>query len=189
MKQVNLLNSVAKGVASCVILGFLSVGASAQTSVFVPGNALGSFGNPSSGSVPFVSALTVTGPGTITIAYVSGTVADAGGINTGPDGVPWDTGGLQTPLQEAIGVSGGNVNNLDALIGVFVPESRVNFNGFSAIDGTKDATRVGIVPSALFFVGTGKTFSVNQAGTLFLGINDMVGGDNGGGFNVTATGP
>ena len=41
----------------------------------------------------------------------------------------------------------------------------------------------------LFLIGTGKTFRVSEAGTLFLGINDCWVGDNGGGFTVTITGP
>jgi len=44
------------------------------------------------------------------------------------------------------------------------------------------------MPNGLFFIGTGKTFSVHHAGTLFLGINDTLVGDNSGGFNVTVTG-
>ena len=43
-----------------------------------------------------------------------------------------------------------------------------------AIDGTKDAALVGIMPGELFFIGTGKTFSVTEAGTLFLRINDTL---------------
>ena len=58
-----------------------------SATVTVPGNACGGFGNPSSGSVPLVPALAISGPGTITISYVSGTVTDSYGINTGPDGV------------------------------------------------------------------------------------------------------
>ena len=43
------------------------------------------------------------------------------------------------------------------------------------MDGTKDLVRAGLLPSTLFFIGTGKRLSVSEAGTLFLGIND----DNG----------
>lgn len=46
--------------------------------------------------------------------------------------------------------------------------------GFLAIDGTKGAALVGIMPGGLFFIGTGKTFSVTEAGTLFLRINDTL---------------
>jgi hypothetical protein len=161
----------------------------AQTNVFVPGNASGFFGNPADQVHPFVLALTVSGPGTITVTYVSGTVTDAGNVNTGPNGVPWPTIGAQSPLQEAVGRLGKKITNLDALIGIFVPQFRVQKAGFSAVDGTKNVTKVGIVPNKLFFIGTGKTFPVSEAGTLFLGINDWIVGDNGGGFNVTVTGP
>lgn len=151
----------------------------------MPGTASGYFGNPQDQAVPFVSALTVDGPGTITVTYVSGTVTDCCGIDTGPNGVRFNGRNIhQFPLQERKGVSYGWVNNEDALIGVFVPQSRVNAKGFSAIDGTKAATRVGIRPGGLFFIGTSKMFDVKEAGTLFLGINDVYVADNGGGFNV-----
>jgi hypothetical protein len=162
----------------------------AQTQVFVPGTASGGFGTPALNWVEFVPALTVTGPGTITVTYISGTVTDAGGVNTGPDGVPITLpAGWALPLQEQHGVSGGTVKNLDSLIGVFVPATRVNRSGFAAVDGTKALAAVGIMPNGLFFIGTGKTFVVKQAGTLFLGINDQIVGDNGGGFTVAVTGP
>jgi hypothetical protein len=77
------------------------------------------------------------------------------------------------------------VKNMDALIGVFVRQSRVQRKGFMALDGTKAVAPVGIMPNGLFFIGTGKTFWVKGAGTLFLGINDIWAGDNGGGFIVT----
>ena len=159
----------------------------AQVQVFVPGNASGYFGNPADQAIPFVPALTVNGPGTITVTYVSGTVTDAGGVNTGPDGTTWNNGTAQTPLQEAKGIAGGTINNLDALIGAFVPAVRANHSGFAAIDGTKDATRVGIIPHEVFFIGESITFAVTEAGTLYLGINDWVVSDNSGGFNVTVS--
>jgi hypothetical protein len=159
----------------------------AAQNVFVPGNTNGCFGNAVDQCVPLVAALTVSGPGTITVTYVSGTVTDAGGINTGPNGVPLPASGYQVPLQEARGVALKRVAHADALIGVFVPQSRVQKAGFSALDGTKNVAPVGIMPNKLFFIGTGKTFPVSQAGTLFLGINDCWVGDNGGGFNVTVS--
>ena len=164
--------------------------AAAQTAVFVPGNASGCFGNADLGCpVPLVAALTVSGPATITVTYVSGTVVwEANGEPTGPDGARANFNGWQSPLQEAHGIAGGWIPNLAALIGVFVPQSRVQDAGFSALDGTKGVTPVGIMPNGLFFIGTGKTFSVNVAGTLYLGINDPGVNDNSGGFNVTVTG-
>ena len=168
-----------------ILLIAAAVSTAAQTNVFVPGNASGFFGNPADIQVPLVAALTVSGPGTITVTYASGTITDGGGgSNIGPGGVPWTMNGAQSPLNEALGAKVGEISNLDALIGVFVPQYRAQHNGFKALDGTKNVTPVGIMPSGLFFIGTGKTFSVTEAGTLFLGINDWGVADNGGGFNV-----
>ena len=162
--------------------------AAAQTQVFVAGNTNGCFGNAVDECIPLVATITVNGPGKINVTYVSGTVTDAG-VNTGPDGVPWTDPRFQIPLQEKFGVWLQKMTRLDALIGVFVPQSRVQRKGFKALDGTKGVTRVGIMPDALFFIGAGKTFWVGEAGTLFLGINDCWVSDNGGGFTVTVTGP
>ena len=158
--------------------------ASAET-VFVPGNASGYFGNSVDRPVPFVSAITVNGPGTITVTYVEGTT-NWGGGEVGPNGGdPCNCfNGTQYPLQEARGIGQSKVNRIGALIGVFVPQNRLSKSGFKAIDGTKDATRVGIAPDRLFFVGESLTLKVTQAGTLFLGINDNIIGDNRGGFTV-----
>jgi len=158
----------------------------ASATVTVPGNACGALGNPRSGGVPLVPALAISGPGTITISYVSGTVTDSSGINTGPDGVTWDAGSAQSPLEEAQGVAGGTINNLDALIGVFVPQTKVVYPGFSPVDGTKDLVPVGVVPSELAFIGSQtRTLKAKIAGTLFLGINDWACADNGGSFTVS----
>jgi len=172
---------------------FAVIGAGlAQTQVTVPGNASGYFGNRADMMVPLVSALTVTGPGTITITYVSGTVnlgGGGGGIQSGPNGVTYNAGHAQMPLQEARGVTGGTINDFGALMGVFVPQSRVNHKGFSATDGTKYNVRIGIMPENLFFVGESKTINVPGAGTLFLGINDEGVVDNSGEFVVEVSGP
>jgi len=163
--------------------------AAAQAQVFVPGNATGCFGNPVDVCRPLVAALTVSGPGKITVTYVSGMV-NYGPGDAGPKGVRFTYNEYcQIPLQAAVGVSLINTTNMGALIGVFVPQSKVQKAGFSALDGTKNVTRVGIMPNRLFFIGESKTFSVNGAGTLFLGINDSVAGDNGGGFTVAVSGP
>jgi hypothetical protein len=96
--------------------------------------------------------------------------------------------GFQFPLEEAKGLAPHKtIHNIEALIGVFVGQSRVQRSGFQAIDGTKNAVPVGIMPGGLFFIGTGKTFDVKEAGTLFLGINDTTIDDNSGGFNVTVS--
>ena len=174
-----------------LFIAAITIAARAQTQVFVPGNASGAFGNGIDQVVPLVPAITVTGPGTITVTYVSGTVTDDGGtVNTGPNGVQADCRGKQVPLQEAQGIAGGKCQHADGLMGVFVPESRVqDKRGFNPIDGTKNLTRVGIVPGGLFFIGEGKAFDAKQAGTLFLGINDCGVAGNGGGFNVEVNGP
>ncbi|HVO82519.1 MAG TPA: hypothetical protein VMT28_17450 [Terriglobales bacterium] len=151
----------------------------AQVEVFVPSTASGAFGNPVDQVNPLISAVTVSGPGTITVTYVSGTVN-----GVGPNGTTTNMGSQQLPLQEANGVAGGPVNNIYSLIGVFVPQARTNARGFQAVDGTKDVARIGILPNRLFFVGETKTFDVDQAGTFFLGINDEIVGDNSGGFDV-----
>lgn len=161
------------------------VPAFSQTQVFVPGNASAFFGNGADIQVEYVPAVTVQGPATITVSYVSGTVIDAGGVNTGPNGTTWDTQGGQSPLQEAQGISGGTIQNLDALIGSFVPASTINNpEVFSPLDGTKDVAPVGIMPDSLFFIGEGITYSATEAGTLYLGINDWWVGDNSGGYTV-----
>ena len=190
---VDSIRSLAKATASVLALFTLlvtvSIVADAQVTVFVSGKASGDFGNPVATLVPFVPALTVTGPSTIQITYISGMVQFGIGLITGPNGAPWDLGPVQTPLQETNGVAHGHVNNLAALIGAFVPKSRVDTPGFQAIDGTKNLTPAGIIPERLFFIGTSKTIHVNVAGTLFLGINDEGIEDNAGGFTVQVTGP
>jgi len=158
--------------------------ASAQVQVFVPGNTSGGFGNPIDMTVPFVPAITVSGPSTITVTYISGTIPDGGVVNAGPNGVPWNTDGAQSPLQESHGLTYPKIDNLDCLVGIFVPAATVNRPGFSPVDGTKNLAKVGIKPSALFFIGESKTLTVNLPGTLYLGINDWIVGDNGGGFTV-----
>jgi hypothetical protein len=173
--------------AMLLVLGAVSI-APAQTNVYVPGNASGCFGNPvDSYCVPFVPAITVSGPATITVTYVSGTVVFIGnGPQVGPTGGTCDPCQGQTPLAEAksMGLVGG-FNNTAALIGVFVPQTRTQKTGFTAIDGTKNLTKFGIQPAGLFYVGLTKTLSVTVPGTLYLGINDWLIYDNTGGFNVT----
>ena len=162
-----------------------------QTQVTVPGNASGYFGNPAEKVVPLVPAIEVSGPGTITVTYVSGTVYLTGGngLPTGPNGITYNLGTAQLPLQEAKGVTGGKVNDFGALMGAFIPQSRTSCKGFSAIDGTKHAVHIGIRPVDLFFVGESKTINVTEAGTLFLGINDEGVVDNSGEFVVEVSGP
>ena len=166
-----------------------TITAHAQNQVFVPGNASGFFGNPADEINPLVAGITVTGPGTITVTYVSGVVYDVGcpSKGCGPNGVTCK-GCAQFPLLEAKGVlPSGAKYHLDALVGVFVPACRVNSPGFTPVDGTKGVVPVGIMPGGLLFIGTGRTIPVTQAGTLYLGINDNWVSDNSGGFNVTVS--
>jgi len=173
-----------------VVAATMATQAQQDVQVFVPANASGAFGNPIDIVVPLVPAITVNGPGTVTVAYVSGAVDFGGGFTVGPNGGVWDIATKQDPLLEAQGIwATRKVKDLAALIGVFVPQSRVTHKGFSPIDGTKDWTPVGIKPGGLFFIGAGRTFEAKEAGTLFLGINDVTVGNNSGGFTVEVTGP
>jgi len=175
--------------AALLLLLFVApatVMATAQTQVFVPGNASGGFGNPADQVNPFVPAITMSGPGTITVTYTRGQV-NFGEGDVGPNGGPYNCTHCQLPLQEAHGVADGKVNNIGALIGVFVPQARAGHKGFNAVDGTKDVARIGIMPGWLFFIGEGTTVDVKETGTLFLGINDAGVSDNSGGFNVEVT--
>jgi hypothetical protein len=162
--------------------------AAAQTTVFVPGNASGYFGEPFDLFVPLVPAITVSGPATITITYLSGTVDFGIGTQVGPNGGTYVPADYQLPLQEANGLATHRtVYDIAALMGVFVPQSRIQLKGFTAVDATKNAATAGIMPDGLFFVGESKTITVKEAGTLFLGINDSGVSDNSGGFRVQVT--
>jgi hypothetical protein len=81
--------------------------ATAQTQIFVPGTASGYFGGPQDQAVPFIPAITVSGPATITVTYISGTVTDCCSIDAGPDGARFNATTEQFPLQETIGIAGG----------------------------------------------------------------------------------
>ena len=61
----SLSNATASVLALFTLLVAVSTLAAAQVTVFVSGKASGDFGNPVATLVPFVPALTVTGPGTI----------------------------------------------------------------------------------------------------------------------------
>jgi len=123
--------------------------ASAQNQIFVPSDAAGYFGQPVDKVVPFVPAVTVSGPATMTVTYVSGTVNWDGSHETGPDGSTSSDccRGMEFPLDEAKGIGRtGTVHHLAGLIGVFVPQARVDHPGFSALDATKNQARFGIIP-------------------------------------------
>ncbi|HEY7096698.1 MAG TPA: hypothetical protein VH437_08245 [Terriglobales bacterium] len=183
MKNTKLILAVA------VFVAVATMAAHAQTQIFVPGNATGCFGSPNVGCAPLTAAITVGGPGTITVTYIDGLVSWGNG-ETGPNGTDCLCRNHQFPLHEARGIGlTQQVHNLGALVGVFVPQSRVDDErGFQPVDGTKNMARAGVNPGWLFFIGEGKTFEVTQAGTLFLGINDTQANDNSGGYTVEVTG-
>ncbi len=183
------MNNLALCFCGAVLLASSTAAGQTTATVFVPGNTLGDFGNPSvDGNQPYVTGIVATGPGKIVISYLSGEVTDCcPDFSTGPDGTPFYFGTGQSALQEAAGISGGTVTNTDALIGIFAPQYRVQAPGFKAVDGAKNLARVGLLPSALFFIGSAKAITVLEAGTLFLGINDDNAASNGGGYNVSIT--
>jgi len=185
------LKKIALIFALLVVATTIAAQAQQDIQVFVPGNASGYFGNWNDQVVPLVPAITVDGPGSITVTYVSGTVNwGTPGVDVGPNGGSYAASNFQFPLQEADSTAPHTkIHNIAALIGAFVPRSRVNTPGFIAIDGTKNAAPIGIRPGWLFFIGEGKTFAAKEAGTLFLGINDTLVSDNTGGFTVEVTGP
>jgi hypothetical protein len=176
----------AKGVLLSVIFALLILPVTAaQTTVFVPGNASGYFGEPYDLFVPLVPAITVSGPATISVTYLSGTVDFGIGTQVGPNGGTYVPADYQLPLQEAKGIATHRtVYDIAALMGIFVPQSRTQLKGFTAVDATKNAATAGIMPDGLFFVGESKTITVKEAGTLFLGINDSGVIDNSRGFTV-----
>src|SRR5438270_10750549 len=142
MKNVRL-------VVVTILLSFAAtIAANGQIQVFVPANTNGGFGNGVDRVVPLVRAVTVSGPATITLTYVSGMVsggngvAGPAGINTSPSCIGW-----QFPLQEADGTNPGVCPYSYALLGVFVPQTRVTRYGFKAVDGTKGVAGVGIMPN------------------------------------------
>jgi len=174
-----------------ILVAAATMAAYAQNQVTVPGTAMGDFGNTQDQTDPLVPAISVTGPATITVTYVSGQVCWGSGSGdcVGPNGGYYDNSiGFQFPLQEARGIaSPKKLRNIGALIGVFVSATRVSRAGFQAFDGTKNVAQVGIMPNGLLFIGTGRSIPVTEAGTLFLGINDVTASDNSGSFVVTVS--
>lgn len=151
--------------------------------VTVPGNASGGFGSPSDQTTPFVLAIKVRLASSITIT-ATGCVTDAGISCVTPDGFSFF--GMLTPLQEA-GLAGNPDTHVDGLIGAFVPAVTAANPNFKPIDNANPACSPGpcIDRTQVFFIGSSKTFAVGEAGTLYLGIDDFIVGDNGGSFQVT----
>lgn len=171
--------------------------ATAFAAVTIPSTATGGFGSPNTGYTPMVAVRTVTGPSMITIR-ATGTINFGTGVQVGPNGGVYpaaQAGSLDsTPLDESVGVtfssfSGAQLGHHASLIGAFVPQSVVSNPKFQPVDGTKGIAAVGIAPSQLFFVGNLHAIVVNTAGTLYLGINDNMVGDNSGSFTVTTSSP
>jgi hypothetical protein len=162
----------AAAIASPAIAGDNFASAGKPFNVTVPATASGGFGSPNTGYAPMTAGITVPGPGTIVITYQSGMWSPVSGYIAGANGIPTQNEGDDySPLQGSIGVTGGSVNNLMALNGAFVAKADVDSEGFSPVDQLI-APKVGISPSALFFVGQRKSLQVAGAGTLYLGPND-----------------
>ena len=171
--------------------------------VKVAGTATGGFGlnplGPTNGATPMVAAISVMGPGSITISSKSGLVnyggpgpvvkADGGDFGQSPN-----SSSLAWPLDEAVGITsaaypGQEVIHMAALIGAFIPTDRAAVAGFAPVDATKGLAAAGILPSDLFFVGSYHVLIVSGPGTLYLGINDCYPGDNSGQFLVNVSAP
>lgn len=177
---------------ACAILVATMTGASAgeghgckSRTVSVSARATGAFGRTTDGYLPMVEALAVEHGSTISIS-TEGSWCFGYGLCTGPDGSSFNEGNfLVTPLEESIGVVGGNVTNLGALIGAFVPQVMTDAPGFKPLDGTKSLSQRGIMPNMLFFVGRYNAIQVSGPGTLYLGINDNGVIDNSGSLKVS----
>jgi len=74
-------------------------------------------------------------------------------------------------------------------MGAFVPATIAGQPLFQAIDSTNPACHPGpcIDPGLLNPIGASGVLIVQRAGTVYLGIDDFVVGDNGGGFDVVIT--
>jgi hypothetical protein len=204
MSSNNQERSLAARLRALVLLSVavMPLAAKAESrTVTVPGTATGGFGvcpdGALSGFKPFIVALKVTHPGTITLANVSGAVNYGGPGGpvpaNGGDFIPTRTS-WALPLDEAAGITPAsfpkqNVAHMAALIAAFVPASRVGLPGFQPVDGTKAIAAAGILPSELFFVGEYHVIEVSEPGTIYLGVNDNCAADNSGEFVVTVTSP
>ena len=170
-----------------------AVGQASRATLTISSFASGNFGAGyahQTMQTPLVRAITVPGPGTITVTYVSGSWCahdgtDCSGANgtaiNDPSGVWYD------PLQEASGVAVSASQSAIALMGAFVPQLLTQQAGFVAMDGTKLTSGVGIMPNQLFFVGAINYIPVSGPGTLYLGINDWYVDDNSGALTVTVS--
>ncbi len=180
----------------------LSANPSGALSVVVDARATGLFGGfgpaGSRSGLGLIEGIDISVPGQAYEIY------SAGHIFLGASALPFaDPGGLGplsrisvlaspqgfSPLEGAAIDSGGTlgfeVNHLGALFGVFVPEGVLSAPGFEAIG--EDAGG-GVAAADLFLIGAGPLFfSAPGPGRLYLGINDPLGMNNAGAFNVTIT--
>lgn len=199
MKGFGIMNAIrAIALVSALAFGLsIPVNASEAATVSVSARATGGFGqnraNPITSTtlngLAFTPGITVAGPGVIRVT-ATGTWAVANWLSIGPAGtyMTWDR--VQYPMQESVGVYGGNTM-VGALIGAFVPSSITSQTGFVAVDATKGFASFGIKPSDLIYIGTGTLIQVSGPGTLYLGINeaDFSASDDTGSLTVTLTGP
>ncbi|MGH0034190.1 MAG: PEP-CTERM sorting domain-containing protein [Myxococcota bacterium] len=92
---------------------------------------------------------------------------------------------LEEALVDAAGTLPTSFSDIGALFAVFVPEAVATSGGFLArnvdVGGSIDS-------DALFLVGTGPLiFTAPEAGRLYFGVNDALGGNNTGSYTVNTT--
>jgi hypothetical protein len=142
-----------------VFVATATMAACAQTSVFIPANASGHFGNPANQIKPTGPAITVSGPATITVTYLSGTIIDKTVWLSARR--LWRGTTTTTYGSRFKKVKCDAVKNADCLIGIFFSSAKWMHSGFQAIDGTKGIVAIGIMPGNLFFMGKGRSFKVS----------------------------
>jgi len=160
----------------------------ANADVIVPGKASGGFGSPSDQMNPLIPALTVAGPAVIQITATGCLTDVVGPACITPDGFSFTGNSAElTPLQEAGVFPPPTDPRTDGLMDALVPATIANQPTFQAIDSRNPACHPGpcIDPGLLSPIGTNNFLIVQQAGTLFLGIDDFIIGDNGGRFDVS----
>ena len=184
--------------AVCTLLTVVSFNVNAAL-VNVPATASGGFGSQGNpGSTAFILGQTFAGSGEIITISASGTINLGGTFVTSPQGITATAGTAfagtisYTPLEESLVESGALIiprpagdliENVGALIGVFIPASVASDPTFSPFD--EDLVALGIPSTDLFMIGFGTTFTAPEAGSLYLGINEWFAENNSGAFQVT----
>jgi hypothetical protein len=167
--QVNPM--IRQGLIVLALVVFAAGPVAAQNRVAIPSTATGGFGEANGCHSGLVPALKLPGPQTLII-----TAANRIRIGRTSYSVPPN------------GISLGPRKNVGALIGAFVPQSRVSAPGFQPV--SEDLASSGIPTTSLFVVGNGPyKFVAPEAGTLFLGVKagDVCGSS--GSFSVSVTVP